>query len=144
MTIQEAIQELKDASDSEVRYGDTECHYNEVMKRVEAFDMAIKALKQQTCEDCISRTEALRLIDEERQHLLRLNMDGAEHIIVHHARRIIEELSSATPQPKRGKWLNNPDEYAPWFVCSECGAEFYECGKYCTECGSNNGEEADE
>ena len=46
MTPQEAIQELKDASDSEVRYGDTEYHYNDVMKRVEAFDMAIKALEQ--------------------------------------------------------------------------------------------------
>lgn len=47
MTPQEAIQELKDASNSEVRYGDTEHHYDEVMKRVEAFDMAIKALEQQ-------------------------------------------------------------------------------------------------
>jgi hypothetical protein len=48
------------------------------------------------CEDCISRTEALRLIDEERQHLLRLNMDGAEHIITHYARRIIEDMPSAS------------------------------------------------
>lgn len=57
MTTEEAIKELKDASDSEVRYGDTEHHYNEVMKRIEAFDMAIKALKQQPCDDCISRQE---------------------------------------------------------------------------------------
>lgn len=57
---------------------------------------AIKALEQQPCEDCISREEALRLIDEERQHLLRLNMDGAEHIIVHYARRIIEDMPSAS------------------------------------------------
>ena len=59
MTIDEAIKELKDASDSEVRYGDTDHHYDEVMKRVEAFDLAIKALEQQPCEDCVSR-EALR------------------------------------------------------------------------------------
>lgn len=45
MTIEEAIKEIKEASDSEVRYGDKEHHYNEVMKRVEAFDMAIKALE---------------------------------------------------------------------------------------------------
>ena len=51
---------------------------------------------QQPCEDAISRTEALRLIDEERQHLLSLNMDGAEHIIVHYARRIIEDMPSAS------------------------------------------------
>jgi hypothetical protein len=48
------------------------------------------------CDDCISRKEALRLIDKERQHLLRLNMDGAEHIIVHYARRIIEDMPSAS------------------------------------------------
>jgi NADH pyrophosphatase NudC (nudix superfamily) len=47
MTAEEAIKELRDASDNEVRYGDTEHHYNEVMKRIEAFDMAIKALEQQ-------------------------------------------------------------------------------------------------
>lgn len=46
MTREEAIKELRDASDSEVRYGDTENHYNEVLKRIEALDMAIKALKQ--------------------------------------------------------------------------------------------------
>lgn len=61
-----------------------------------AMMMAVKALDQQPCEDCISRAEALRLIDEERQHLLRLNMDGAEHIIVHYARRIIEDMPSAS------------------------------------------------
>ena len=46
MTTEEAIKELKDASDSEVRYGDTKRHYDEVMKRIEAFDMAIKALEE--------------------------------------------------------------------------------------------------
>lgn len=53
---------------------------------------------QQPCEDTISRTELLTKIDEERKHLLDLKMDGAEHIIVHHARRIIEDMPSVTPQ----------------------------------------------
>lgn len=64
MTNEEAIKELKDASDSEVRYGDTEHHYNEVMKRVEAFEMAIKALKIiQGIEDAYM-DELLRTPDE--------------------------------------------------------------------------------
>lgn len=64
MTIDEAIKELKDASDSEVRYGDTEHHYNEVMKRVEAFEMAIKVLKIiQGIEDAYM-DELLRTPDE--------------------------------------------------------------------------------
>lgn len=45
MTNEEAIIEIKDASDSEVRYGDTKHHHEEVIKRVAAFDMAIEALK---------------------------------------------------------------------------------------------------
>lgn len=46
MMNEEAIKELRDASDSEVRYGDTKYHYDKVMKRVEAFDMAIQVLVQ--------------------------------------------------------------------------------------------------
>ena len=55
MTIEEAIKELRDASDNEVRYGDTDNHYNEVMKRIEAFDIAIKALEQTRWIPCIER-----------------------------------------------------------------------------------------
>lgn len=55
-----------------------------------------------TCDDCISRTELLTKIDEERKHLLAIKMDGAEHIIVHHARRIIEDMP--TVMSKEG-WI---------------------------------------
>ena len=44
MTHEEAIKEIREASDAEVRYGDMEHHYDDVMRRIEAFDMAIKAL----------------------------------------------------------------------------------------------------
>ena len=54
--------------------------------------------EMQPCEDCISRTALLAKIDEERKHLLDLNMDGAEHVIVHHARRIIEDMPTVTPR----------------------------------------------
>ena len=64
MTIDEAIKELRDASDSEVRYGDKDNHYDKVMKRVEAFEMAIKALKIiQGIEDAYMK-ELLRTPDE--------------------------------------------------------------------------------
>ena len=65
-------------------------------------DDVIKTLEQEPCEDCISRTALLAKIDEERKHLLNLNMDGAEHVIVHHARRIIEDMPAVTP---RAKWI---------------------------------------
>ena len=54
-----------------------------------------------TCNDCISRTALLAKIDEERKYLLDLKMDGAEHILVHHARRIIEDMPSVTPKAGR-------------------------------------------
>ena len=53
MTAEEAIKELREASDSEVRYGDINHHYDEVIKRVEAYDMAIKALEQEPILDKI-------------------------------------------------------------------------------------------
>jgi hypothetical protein len=66
MTLDEAIKEIKDASDSEVRYGDKEHHYDEVMKRIEAFDLAIRALRatdpsrltMAESEDCTSEEVA--------------------------------------------------------------------------------------
>ncbi len=85
---------------------------------IEAFDLVIEVLDQQPCEDwrfyynhgyaqakrdllCedyVSRKQLLSRIDAERKHLLDLKMDGAEHIIVHHARRIIEDMPSVTPK----------------------------------------------
>lgn len=64
---------------------------------VEHIDFAIKVLEQ-TDGDYISRTELLARIDAERKYLLDLKMDGAEHIVVHHARRIIEDMPPVTPQ----------------------------------------------
>jgi hypothetical protein len=83
ITIEEAIKELKDASYSEARYGDKDNHHDEVMKRIEAFDMAIQVLeqrldihdtckkcvefsefKQKPCEDCISREAVIKIFGE--------------------------------------------------------------------------------
>lgn len=55
-----------------------------------------------TCDDCISRTALLEKIDEERKYLLDLKMDGVEHILVYHARRIIEDMPAATPKESEG------------------------------------------
>jgi hypothetical protein len=63
-------------------------------------DTAEMYQSENQCEDCISRNELLSRIDAERKHLLDIKMDGAEHVIVHHARRIIEDMPSVTPQQK--------------------------------------------
>lgn len=43
-------------------------------------------------DDYISRKALLAEIDKEREWLLNHNMYAAEHIVVHHARRIIEDM----------------------------------------------------
>lgn len=101
-----------------------------------------KLEKQQPCEDIISRTELLSRIDAERKHLLDIKMDGAEHVIVHHARRIIEDMPSVTPQRSKGKWIQTKDEcegtnfYNFSFECSECRREYSFKYKYCPWCGA--------
>ena len=48
MTNEEVIKELIDASHREAKYGDKENHYKDIMRRIDAFDIAIKSLEQQT------------------------------------------------------------------------------------------------
>lgn len=45
-------------------------------------------------DDLISRAAALDAIDHERSVLIEEGRPGAEHVVVHHARRLIEELPS--------------------------------------------------
>jgi hypothetical protein len=46
MTREDAIKEIQDASDYEVRHGDIEHHHEEIMRRVEAFEKAVNALQK--------------------------------------------------------------------------------------------------
>lgn len=50
-------------------------------------------------DDLISRQAALDEIDKNRQALLFLGMDGAEHILLHYGRRVIEELPTIDAVP---------------------------------------------
>ena len=117
-------------------------------EQVDALEMAIEALEQKPCNDAISRAELLSKIDAERKHLLDLKMDGAEHIVVHHARRIIEDMPSVTPQPKIGKWLEKEihgDKVGEWQSarCSVCDKYhttpymyYFSDYNYCPNCGA--------
>ena len=115
--------------------------------------MGCGACDVKPCEDCISRTKLLERIDEERKHLLDLKMDGAEHILVHHARRIIEDMPSVKPQRPKGKWIVNScvrrnDVYHYTVHCDKCGKIWdYTTDKkdsipsdYCPNCGAKMAE----
>jgi hypothetical protein len=142
MTIDEAIKELRNASDSEVRYGDTKNHYDKVMKRVEALDIAIKALEQQTCDDAVSREEAI-------DRMMRKNMPVGEDNTKERFRYLqwlsdletIKELQSVKPQRSKGRWIQQEDihkHHYGWFFCSECGAFLMSSdgANYCSCCGA--------
>ena len=84
-----------------------------------SLDMAIEALEQQPCKDCISR-QAVK--DNE----------------------LIDKLPSVTPKEKTGHWINKTliykseagNEYDCYTgTCSVCG-ETQECWNYCGGCGA--------
>lgn len=128
MTKEEAIEVLRTIEVCSFKDKSKKYFFKDV---TDALDMAIKALEQQPCEtihgstyggvswggtykpqqpceDCISRTALLSRIDAERKHLLDIKMDGAEHVIVHHARRIIEDMPSVTP---KARWIPMSEQY---------------------------------
>lgn len=139
MTNEEAIKEIQDASDYEVRHGDVEHHYEDIMRRVEAFEKAVNALQKEPCEDAVSRQAVLDLIDSDWKY------EGLEMGVAN--------LPSVTPQQKTGRWISHsehcemnnlrPSGLGCYFWCSKC-----DCGidykyfhmvnyNYCPHCGAD-------
>ena len=100
--------------------------------------LAIEALEQQPCEDCISREAVLETIED-------CNSDGLKGIFCSYNdgerfKEYIKDLPSATPKEKTAAWV--PIDAEPHDIC-ECNA----CGwllyyedktdyKYCPNCGA--------
>ena len=127
---------------------------------LEAYKVAIEALAQEPCGDAISRQALLDAIDNERKSLLDMGMKGAEHIVVHHARRIIEEMPSVTPAERVeygtdgnaykmsisngkeyeteriGHWIDREVYDADRWKCSKCGRTEQYQENYCPHCGA--------
>lgn len=80
----------------------------------DALDMAIKALEQQTCDDCISRADV-------KKYLSAPDANGDRVIY----ESDLDLLPSVTPQPKIGKWITwkeagNEIPSETRFECSVC------------------------
>ena len=122
----------------------------------EAFSVAIKALEQQPCEDCISR----EAVDEYITNLLSGYLYDEERTRLEDLTAYIWELPSVTPKQKTGRWLmpqqddgmSDPIYYQ--VRCSECGFDLdpqtwhmelhqYGADKYCPNCGAKMGESED-
>ena len=97
--------------------------------------------------DLISREAALAAIDNERNILIEQERLGAEHIVVHHARRLIEDLPAVDAAPVvHAQWVDIP-YHTQWDqkMCSACGDYFCCQNSYCPNCGAKmDGERRDE
>ena len=82
----------------------------------QAFNMAIKALEQEPCEDAVSREAAIDAALSAFSRGLLASPD-------------IRKLPSVTPERKNGKWIEDR--------CSECGCYVYhgDVRNFCPMCG---------
>lgn len=123
MTTQEAIEVLK--NDIEI------C----TIQQKQACDMAIKALEQQTCEDCISRAYIESIVEE----LENICINGDEYILSLLSN--IKNAPSVTPQQKTGHW----EDCSNGWMCSNCYKDVSHESDFCPHCGADmRGENIDE
>ena len=129
MTNEEAIKTLKRKID-----GHTDTSY----EWVETVRMAIKALEQQPCDDCISRDELKRVISALTYwHPTtdgRLEVGGAFDNTVYKVEdvwRLTRKLPSVTPQPKTGHW----EDCSNGWMCSSCGRDVSHESDFCLTVG---------
>lgn len=118
MTIETAIANLK----ADIKY------WEDTTVSTEHLSMAIKALQQEPCEDCISREAAIRIAEQGQIH-------GYEWQF-----KKLTILPAVTPKTKIGHWIfvDKAKEHAH---CSECGYGNVDLvnGKphnYCENCGA--------
>lgn len=103
-------------------------------REMEAVDMAIKALEQEPCEDCVSRQEVLAIAGDSR-----FDLDDCEDKEDFCAE--IRALPPVTLIRKKGKWKEYPHEWGDNWQCSD-----YECSicynrahfdtDFCPNCGA--------
>lgn len=97
-----------------------------------ALDKAIEAIKQEPCADCVSRSQALKELEESAKHHAN---DSREEVLLRRDRDIIRALPSVTPTQE---WIpcsdRLPEEKVEVLVTTECGnitiAERYSANDY--------------
>lgn len=89
----------------------------------QALDMAIKALEQEPCEDCISRQAVLDAMSHNWKHICfvsrRKQPTKGEKAVYLDMREMVRQMPSVTPQQKTGKWIDCSDE--GYVECPFCG-----------------------
>lgn len=124
------------------------CEKKEGTETLEALEMAIKALKMEPCEDCISRQEVLSEIEKVcfGKYFVKFRIDNGSNGTRDYMIKYIKAMSSVQPEQKMGHWIY--DNIANNWRCDKCGETPKTMGyvgtadfmakhfKYCNHCGT--------
>lgn len=152
MTREEAVKRIKmileECTEDEI----AECYVTPY--DADALDMAIKALKQEPCEDCISRQAAIDVLRTCYDTETVTYTNGNEYIDYDQALDLLNSLPTVQPEPSiplswiekpviHAHWVACEDEYEDEYKCSACGGiQFFamtpqdEGWEYCPHCGA--------
>ena len=94
----------------------------------------VKALSQESCDDAISREDALNGVDAMYNNSWDLR-DFRQNVDL-----MLKELPSVQPS-RKGHWIVGSDtdikgETVYWFTCSECKSDRGQHTNYCPDCGA--------
>ena len=105
-------------------------------------------------DDTISRAAAIDALFELYEYQRDIDPTEAADLVrqgIYLAEKKIEQLPSAQPERKKGKWILECDaegEGDNLYRCPECGCNYscqeYDIPNFCPNCGSYNGGESDD
>ena len=88
--------------------------------------------------ELINKGALLKAIDTERENLIKQNLLGAEHILAHNFRQLVEDAPVVEERPT-AKWEYN--EVSMEYFCTNCHNPSIFLNPYCSHCGASMKEE---
>lgn len=105
-----------------------------------AFDMAIKSLSAEPCEDAISRQAVINEVDN---YIEKAQSTSVIDDFISFEELVVKALPPVTPKQKMGHWIKVVTETDSFgnetyrYECSECGFfAFFGTERYCPYCGA--------
>ena len=89
-----------------------------------------EALEQEPCDDCISRREAIYIVEE-------YGIGGEDWVQRKDCKELLEKLSPVQSEQRKGKWIYDGDQ----IICNRCNTAFTfmslkTATRYCANCGA--------